>query len=72
MKKYARKKKLVAAATTAINQDFPDTLEYNEGLKAEGLERFADIWAVHYYGSSHERLYLGIADFLGFCFAETF
>ena len=66
VKRTNRKKLLVSAATTAIAQNFPETLEYNQALKALGQEAVADIWAVHFYGSSYERVLIpgGVGDFM--------
>lgn len=64
-RRLARKKKIVGAATTAIAQNFPDTLEYNQALVAAGVERIVDVFGVHYYGTRLEVLLLGgAADFL--------
>jgi hypothetical protein len=64
VRRYAPKKRLVAAATTAINQNFPDTLEYNESLRDQGIESIADVVAIHYYGAQYERKYLGVGAFI--------
>ncbi|MCO6430716.1 MAG: hypothetical protein J5J00_07625 [Deltaproteobacteria bacterium] len=60
------RKKVVSAATTAINQNFPESLEYNEDLKDAGMEEIADIWAVHIYGERLETILFpgGVGDFL--------
>jgi hypothetical protein len=65
-RQVAPRKKVVAAATTAINQDFPDTLQYNEEMQANGAESVSDIWAIHYYGTGFENVIFpgGIASFL--------
>ena len=65
IRKYG-KKKVVNAATTSIAQNYPDSLNYNKDLKAAGIESLVDYFAIHFYGSSYERLYLpgGIVDFL--------
>lgn len=59
-------KKIVSAATTAINQDYPETIEYNQALKDAGLESFVDVWGAHYYGTSYENVIRpgGVGDFL--------
>ena len=60
------RKKIVGAATTAIGQNYPETLLYNESLKSSGLESIVDIWGVHYYGSNYLNIVRpdGIASFL--------
>jgi hypothetical protein len=59
------KRRLVVAATTAINQNFPETLDYNRALQQAGAENFLDIWAIHYYGYQIENVLFpgGISDF---------
>lgn len=54
------------AATESINQDFPNNLEYNRQMVALGALELIDIYNIHYYGQSFERLVLedGVADFL--------
>ena len=47
----APRKKLVMAATTAINQNFPNSLNYNKALLEGGAANLADVWAIHYYGN---------------------
>ena len=65
IKNIASRDKVIAAATTAINQNFPDTLDYNKALKRAGIEQACDIWTAHYYGEQYERfLFLGIAEFM--------
>ena len=57
--------KVIAAATTAINQNYPTTFDYNKDLKTAGIESVCDIWSMHYYGAQYERLlFLGISTFL--------
>lgn len=59
------KKLVVSAATTAIGQNWPETLDYNQALKDAGAESVLDIWGVHYYGTHLETLLLGgVADFM--------
>ena len=59
------KKLVVSAATTAINQNFPETLEYNQALKEAGIENLVDIYAVHIYGTHLENFLLtGVGDYL--------
>lgn len=56
----------VMAATEAINQDFPMHLDYNKRLRDLGAADLVDIWNIHYYGKSFDRVIQanGIADFL--------
>lgn len=58
-------KLVINAATTAINQNFSDTLEYNEAMEDAGAENFVDAWAIHYYGKQFENVVIngGVADF---------
>ena len=55
-------KLIVNAATTAINQGYPNTLQYNKRLRDAGGDSFVDRWAIHYYGTSYER----VGDVAGF------
>jgi hypothetical protein len=66
MNSLAPRKKLVSAATTAINQNYPETLQYNESLRDGGVQSLVDVYAFHYYGSHYETLLLpgGVGDFL--------
>jgi hypothetical protein len=66
IKGIARRKKVINAATTAIAQNFPDTIEYNRAMVDAGVLSFTDAYAVHYYGKSIERVLLpgGVEDFL--------
>ncbi len=66
IREVAPQKLIISAATTAINQDYPDTLNYNKDLFDLGLESLVDIWAVHFYGSGLESVIFpgGVADFL--------
>jgi len=54
------------AATTAISQNFPDTVNYNRGMRDAGAREFVDIWAIHYYGRQFENVVQdgGVRDFL--------
>ncbi len=65
-KEVAPNKLIVNAATTAINQNFPESLDYNEALASAGMENFIDRYAVHYYGRQFENVVRGggVADFL--------
>ena len=58
--------KVVSAATTSINQNYPNTLNYGKAMKAAGAEGFCDIWGVHYYGTEYDHIILpgGVGDFL--------
>jgi hypothetical protein len=47
-------KKVVMAATTAINQNYPDSLNYNKDLINAGAQSFADYFAAHVYGEHLE------------------
>jgi len=59
------KKLIVSAATTAINQGYPETLDYNKGLVTAGIENIVDIFAIHMYGTHLETiLFLGVGDFI--------
>lgn len=57
---------VIMGATTAINQSFPETLEYNRALRDGRIEGMCDVYAIHYYGTHYENLFLpnGVADFL--------
>lgn len=58
-------KLVVSAATTAINQNFPASLDYNRAMRDAGAQDFADIWAIHYYGKQYENVIKsgGVRDF---------
>lgn len=63
----ARSGKLVVnAATTSINQGYPESLDYNRAMRDAGARQFVDVWAVHYYGKLFENVVRsgGVADFL--------
>lgn len=51
-------------ATTSIAQNFPDSLNYNRALRDAGMFDMVDIYSIHYYGQSFERLVLEVKDFL--------
>ena len=56
---------VVAAATTSINQSFPDKFNFNKAMVGAGLLNFVDVYNFHWYGSQLEKLtFGGIADFL--------
>jgi len=56
IKANAPGKLVVNGATTAINQNFPDTLRYDQDLTDGGGQEFVDVWAVHYYGKQFENV----------------
>lgn len=57
---------VIPAATLAINQSFPDNLNYNRRLRDLGAADIVDVWNIHYYSRAFERVVQndGIADFL--------
>lgn len=56
---------VVAAATTSINQSFPDNFNFNKRMVDDGLLTFVDVYNFHWYGEQLEKLtFGGIADFL--------
>lgn len=65
-KSIAPNRLVVNAATTAINQNFPGSLDYNQRMVDAGIEGFLDRYAVHYYGRQFENLVRpdGVRDFL--------
>jgi hypothetical protein len=62
----APSKKTVIAATTALNQGFPQTRDYNRAMRDAGAGAFCDVWAAHIYGRQFENIVRdgGVADFL--------
>ena len=66
IRSIAPTRKVVSAATTAINQNYPRSLNYNKEMKSAGLEAAVDIWAVHYYGAQPENVIRpqGVGSFL--------
>jgi hypothetical protein len=62
----APRKLVINGATTAIAQNYPATLQYNRALIEGGLLKVVDIFAIHFYGKSIERLILpdGVGDLL--------
>jgi hypothetical protein len=66
IRRLAPSKLVVGAATTAINQNFPNTLKYNRAMRDAGAQSFCDIWAIHYYGRQFENVTRpgGVADFV--------
>lgn len=65
-KELAPSKLVVNGATTAINQNYPETLNYNRALRDGGLSAVTDVFAIHYYGRQYENVIRsgGIQDFL--------
>lgn len=53
-------------ATTAINQNYPGTIQYNRELRDGGVANFVDVFAAHYYGRQFENVLRdgGVADVL--------
>lgn len=43
-------KLILMAATTSIVQNYPDTLNYNKTLLENKVEKFCDVYCIHYYG----------------------
>ena len=66
IKSVAPRKLIVSGATTAIAQNFPKTLDYNRAMVNAGILSFVDVYGIHYYGKSVERVLLpgGVADFV--------
>ncbi len=66
IKESAPRRKVVTGATTAINQNYPESLNYNIAMQSAGAEQFTDVWAVHVYGSNLENFFLrdSLPDFL--------
>jgi hypothetical protein len=66
IKAVAPRKLVVNGATTAIAQNFPATLDYNKSIVSAGALSFVDVYAIHFYGKSIERVLLpgGVADFV--------
>ncbi len=58
-------KLVVTAATTAINQNYPSSLNYNRAMRDAGAQDYSDVWAIHYYGKQYENLIRsgGVRDF---------
>lgn len=59
-------KLIVMGATTSIQQEFATTLNYNRRLRELAVDSIVDVWAIHYYSTSYDRVVLnnGVADFL--------
>lgn len=56
VRKQKKRKSVINAATTAINQGYPRALDYNNEMLAAGALAYADAWAIHYYGSHYENV----------------
>ena len=65
-KDIAPGKLVLNAATTAINQNYPGSLNYNRDMRDASALSFTDRWNVHYYGKQYENVVRpgGVADFL--------
>lgn len=65
LRSIAPAKLVVTAATTAINQNYPESLNYNRAMRDAGAQDFSDVWAIHYYGKQYENLIRpgGVRDF---------
>ena len=59
-------KLVVSGATTAINQNYPKSLNYNKEMRDAGIQSCADIYGIHVYGKQFENFERGggIKDFL--------
>ncbi len=57
-------KTIVSGATTAIAQNYPDTLNYNKSLVNGGILSAVDIFGIHYYGTNLEAFLDGVRGFL--------
>lgn len=59
-------KKVVLGATSSIQQNFPQILDYNKKLRNLGVANLVDVWGVHFYGKQYEKVVQGkgVADFL--------
>jgi hypothetical protein len=66
IREVAPGKLIVSAATTAINQNYSETLDYNRAMRDAGAQEFVDVWAIHYYGRQFENVLRsgGVQDFL--------
>jgi hypothetical protein len=66
VRQQAPGKLLVSAATTSINQNFPDSLDYNRAMRDAGAQDFVDVWGIHYYGRQYENVLQGggVRDFI--------
>lgn len=59
-------KLVVMGATRSIQQDFPNTIRYNQKLRDLGIENVIDVYNFHFYGKTYESVVTqnGAADFL--------
>ena len=57
VKRLAPSDKVVGAATTAINQNYPSSINYNKAMKSNGAQQLLDVWAIHYYGVQIENVF---------------
>ncbi|MDZ4786395.1 MAG: cellulase family glycosylhydrolase [bacterium] len=66
IKDIAPSKLVVSAATTAINQNFPESINYNKDFYTAGAASCLDVYAVHVYGKQFENFVRsgGVTDFL--------
>ena len=66
IRSIAPSKLVINAATTAINQNYPGTIDYNKNMQSAGVLDFCDVYAVHYYGRQFENVVRrgGVASFL--------
>lgn len=55
---------IVGAATTSINQSFPDNLDFNRDMVRAGLLELIDVYNFHWFSVQLENLALGVSDFL--------
>lgn len=66
VKQRAPGKLVLSGPTTAINQNYPGTLNYNRDMRELGAEEFCDVWSIHFYGRQYENVRRsgGVASFL--------
>jgi len=66
IKRISNRKRVVSAATTAINQNFPSSLNYNKNLVQAGILNAVDVFGIHYYGKQIENVIFpgGVKDFV--------
>lgn len=59
-------KLVVSGATTAINQNYPETLDYNRDMLAAGAQDTVDVYGIHVYGKQFENYIRdgGVDDFI--------
>jgi endo-1,4-beta-mannosidase len=63
-KSLAPGKLVLNGATTAVAQNYPDTMNYNKDMADAGATGFVDVWAIHYYGKQFENVVRGVRDAL--------